>query len=210
MTQFRRVAQACTLAVVLVTPQLLHAQRSDSHTWKLGVSAGSMLIQTRTQDTKVLPSFGAHFLVMSSRVGLQLGVDEGFGSDERSNLALFNDVRRYQVVAMAFPFSAPLEPYFGVGGGLLHAVGPRVDAIVQDPTDRQTLLDEYKEASASGFATLLGGLQGRWGRLTAFGQYQIGTAPSDDKLLRGAHHSFHGGIRIGLGSAREGIRAGGY
>lgn len=210
MTLFRRVAQGCTLAAILVSPQALQAQRGDAHTWKIGASAGSILIQTRTQDTEVLPSFGAHFLIMASRVGLQFGVDEGFGSDERSDLALFNDVRRYQAVAIAFPFSAPLEPYFGVGGGIMQVVGPRVDAVVQDPTDRQTLLDEYKEGSASGFATLLAGLQGRWGRFTAFGQYQIGSSPADDKLLRGASHSFHGGLRIGLGSAREGVAAGGY
>ncbi len=92
-----------------------------------------MIFQTRTQDTEVLPSFGAHLLIMASRVGLQVGIDEGFGSDERSGLALFNDLRRYQAVLIAFPFSAPLEPYVGIGGGFLQAVGVRVDAVVQDP-----------------------------------------------------------------------------
>mgnify|MGYP000095934062 CR=1 FL=1 len=46
--------------------------------------------------------------------------------------------------------------------------------------------------------------------LPAFAQAQIGTAPRDDKLLRGATYSLHGGIRIGLGSAKEGVKAGGY
>ena len=169
-----------------------------------------MLFQTRTQATEVVPSFGAPYLIMAARVGLQIGADEGLGSDERSNLALFNDLRRYQAVLMAFPFSAPLEPYFGLGGGVLQAVGPRVDPVVQDPTDRETLRAAFDESSASGFMTVMAGIQGRWGRFTAFGQYQLGTAPANDKLLRGALHSLHGGLRIGLGSSREGIKAGGY
>lgn len=210
MMSIRRVAQAGTLAATLLLPQAVHAQRSDSHTWAIGASAGSMIFQTRTQDTDVLPSVGAHLLIMASRVGLQVGVDEAFGSDERSGLALFNDLRRYQALLIAFPFSSPLEPYFGVGGGVLQAVGVRVDAVVQDPNDRQDLQDQFQESSSSGFLTFMGGIQGRWGRFTAFGQYQLGTAPSNDKLLRGALHSVHGGLRIGLGSAREGIRAGGY
>lgn len=210
MMLIRRVAQVGALAALLLPLTAIQAQRSDSHTWSIGANAGSMIFQTRTQDTDVLPSFGAHFLIMAKRVGLQMGVDEAFGSDERSNLALFNDLRRYQAVLIAFPFTSPLEPYFGIGGGMLQAVGVRVDPIVTDPLDRQDLLDDYQEASTTGFMTLMGGLQGRWGRFTAFGQYQVSTAPSDDKLLRGALHSVVGGLRIGLGSAREGIRAGGY
>lgn len=210
MTLFRRVAQVGALATVLLLPTALQAQRADSHTWKIGLQAGSILFQTQTQDNTVVPSFGAHFLVMASRVGLQIGVDEGFGSDERSGLALFNDLRRYQAVIVAFPFKSALEPYFGVGGGIMQAVGPRVDPIVQDPIDRENLRAAFDEASASGFATVMAGIQGQWGRFTAFGAYQLGTAPSRDKLLRGATHSIHGGLRIGLGSSREGIRAGGY
>ena len=134
----------------------------------------------------------------------------GFGSDERSGLIVFNDVRRYQAVLMAFPVNAPLEPYFGVGGGILQVVGPRVDDSVTDPFDREELAAAAEEASSHAFATAIAGVQGRWGRLTAFGQAQIGTSPNRDKLLRGALYSVHGGIRIGLGSAKEGVRAGGY
>jgi len=210
MTLFRRVAQAGALLIALLMPSVAEAQRSDSYTWKIGVSAGSMLFKTQTEDTKVIPSFGAHFLIMASRVGLQVGIDEGFGSDERSGLALFNDLRRFQAVAIAFPFSSPIEPYFGIGGGVLQVVGPRVDPVVIDPIDRDDLDDFFDEASTSGFLTVMAGVQGRWGRFTAFGQYQLGTAPNDDKILSGVLHSFHGGLRIGLGSAREGIRAGGY
>lgn len=212
MSQIQRAFGACLVALALtaVTPGRATAQRDDSYTWKLGLQAGSMMIQTRTQDTKILPSAGAHILIMGRRGGLMVGVDEGLGSDEQSGLILFNDVRRYQAVLMAFPVKAPLEPYFGVGGGIMQVISPRVDPVVQDPFTRADLLSSAQDASAYAFMTGLAGVQGRWNRFTAFAQAQIHTAPGDDKLIRGASYSFHGGIRIGLGSAKEGVKAGGY
>jgi hypothetical protein len=57
----------------------------------------------------------------------------------------------------------------------------------------------------------------------AFGQYQITTSPSQKtvtaadgsllavgRLLDGPTHTFMGGLRIGLGSAREWVRNGCY
>ena len=57
----------------------------------------------------------------------------------------------------------------------------------------------------------------------AFGQYQItssggqkvatasdGTVVGVGQLLDGPTHTFTGGLRIGLGSAREDVKAGGY
>ena len=46
--------------------------------------------------------------------------------------------------------------------------------------------------------------------MTAFAQYQLGSAPNDDKLLRGVMHSLNAGIRIGLGSTKDDLKAGGY
>lgn len=212
MTFLRRAATAAFLGLLMAVPSAARAQRSDSYTWKFGIDAGSMIFTTRTQDATVIPSAGAHILVMGKRGGLEFGITEGFGSDEETSggLVLFNDLRRYQAVLLAFPFSMALEPYFGLGGGIMQVVGPRVSAAVQDPTDRATLLDAAKEASTSGFLTGLVGVQGRWKRFTVFAQYQLHTSPSDNKLLKGPLHTVHAGIRFGLGSAREGVRAGGY
>ena len=212
MTFFRRAATACALGLFVGLPNAAHAQRADSYTWKFGLDAGSMIFSTRSQASKVIPSAGAHVMIMARRSALMVGVDEGFGSNERSSggLIIFNDLRRYQAVLVAFPFKLALEPYFGVGGGVLQVVGPRVDPVVQDPSARQLLLTTAQDASTSGFMTGLAGLQGRWKRLAVFAQYQIHSSPSDDKLLKGALHSFHVGLRFGLGSAKEGVRAGGY
>jgi hypothetical protein len=197
-----------------LAPAHLMAQRADSYTWKIGFEAGCMMFQTRSQDTKTIPSGGASVLVMARQGGLLIGVDEGFGSNESTSggVIMFNDLRRYQAVLMAFPVHSQLEPYFGAGGGFLEVVSPRVNPAlgITDPTQRDALLSAANDASASGFLTALVGIQGRWGRGTAFAQYQLGSAPSPDKLLRGVMHSLHVGIRIGLGSTKDEFKAGGY
>jgi hypothetical protein len=211
MTLIRRAAGILVLAAIVVTlPSAAAAQRRDSFTWSIGLNAGPMIFETQTQDSEVVPSFGAHFLIMSRRGGLMVGIDEAFGSDEESGLVRFNDIRRWQAVMMAFPISAPIEPYFGIGGGIMQVVNPRIDNSVTDPFESAQLLELASEASTSSFATVLAGLQGQWGRMTAFAQYQLHTAPGDGKLLRGAMHSIQGGVRITLGSSREGVSAGGY
>jgi len=212
MTFFRRAATASMLGLLLGLPSVAQAQRDDSYTWKFGLDFGSMIFSTHTQPSSAIPSAGAHILVMAKRSGLMVGVTEGFGSDETSagGLILFNDIRRYQAVLMAFPIKGAIEPYFGVGGGLLQAVNPRVDPVVQDPVDRAELQSAADSASTSGFMTGLVGVQGRWKGLSIFAQYQLGSAPNDDKLLASVLHSFHAGLRFSLGSAREGTKAGGY
>src|SRR3989304_5402449 len=67
---------AATLALALLSalaPTQLVAQRSDSYTWKLGLNAGAMMFQTRSQDTKTIPSAGAHVLIMARKGGLIFG-----------------------------------------------------------------------------------------------------------------------------------------
>lgn len=212
MTLFRHRVAISAIVLAAALPGAALAQRSDSYTWKLGLEGGIMAFQTNSQNTKVVPAAGAHFLIMAHRGGLLVGVDEGIGTNEQADggLVLFNDVRRYQAMFMAFPVSGPVEPYFGGGGGIMQVVGPRIVSGITDPTERETDLAAAQDASASGFLSILGGVQLRLGRLNVFAQYQATTSPSNDKLLQGATQSLMAGIRIGLGSAREGVAAGGY
>ena len=76
------------------------------------------------------------------------------------------------------------------------------------PILRDQLRQAAEEGSTHAFATFLAGAQGRWGRLTVFGQYQLHTAAGDASLLHGVMHTVHGGIRIALGSSKEGVRGG--
>ena len=64
---------------------------------------------------------------------------------------------------------------------------------------------------SSGFGSLVGGLQYRISpKLVVYGQYQVTSSPSAGSLLVGPTHTLVGGIRFGLGNAKEGVRGGGY
>ena len=127
----------------------------------------------------------------------------------------FNDIRKYSAVLMAFPIKAAAQPYLGVGYGIIHTVSPQVGATA--------FQSDAEELGSSGFGTFLAGLTFQVGRMMAFGQYQITTSPGQGfvrdgtgavvaagRLLTGPTHTFSGGIRVGLGGARESIKTGGY
>jgi len=212
MTLLRHRVAIAAVALAATLHGTASAQRDDSYTWKLGLDLGVMSFQTVGQpNSTVVPSVGAHFLIMAHKGGLLVGIDEGVGTNEHATSnVLFNDVRRYQAVLMAFPVSGPIEPYFGGGLALLQVVGPRVDQnLITDPTEQASLLADANNRSATTSLVILAGVQGRWKRFTVFAQYEAATSPSDSMLLHGSVQTFHGGIRIGLGSARETISAGG-
>jgi hypothetical protein len=138
----------------------------------------------------------------------------------------FNRIRRYSFTLTAYPVRGPAEPYFGVGFGLLQVINPEITGVYADQSEAAQAQFLADQGAASGFAHFTIGLQFRAGSVAAFGQYQIGTAPgqsvcvsSDEcrfsglvtnNLLRGTTHSLMGGIRIGLGRARQEITGGGY
>jgi hypothetical protein len=183
-----------------------------------------MFFKTPTQSRSAIPTFGGQALIVAKRTGLMLSFEEGVGSDETSAYTdvggvqpvTFNDIRKYSATLMAFPIRSAAQPYFGVGYGLIHVVNPR--PLAGGSSSNAT------DLGSSGFGTFIGGLQFQVGRMMAFGQYQITTSPSghtivdqtgnfvaSGRLLDGPTHTFTGGLRIGLGSARdEGTRAGGY
>jgi hypothetical protein len=191
--------------------------------WYVGAQGGVMLFDTPAQDREAMPTFGGQTLIVARRTGLLLSVEEGVGDDEQSSYAdlggtqtvTFNDIRKYSAVLMAFPIKAAAQPYLGVGYGIIHTVSPQVSG-----TGFQS---DAEDLGSSGFGTFLAGITFQVGRLMAFGQYQITTSPgtgyvtdgtgavvASGRLLSGPTHTFSGGLRFGLGSARESVKTGGY
>jgi hypothetical protein len=213
------------LALCLSTAGLSAQEPGNgSFQWYIGPQAGVSVFKTPTQDHTAIPSFGGQALIVARRTGLMLSVEEAVGSDETSSYldangeqaVTFNDIRKYSAVLMAFPIRAAAQPYLGVGWGIMHVVNPQ-------PASAGAFQDDAIELGSTGFGTFLGGVQFQLGRVMAFGQYQITTSPSNDtvtdddgnvlafgRLLEGPMHTFSGGIRIGLGSARENVKTGGY
>lgn len=230
----RMVTLSIPVALALcVGAAQLSAQQPGNGTfqWFVGGHGGVMNYGTDAGRANA-PVGGAHLLVTARRTGLLLSVEQGFDADgagsyvvQASNAdgvvtssgvvnASFSYVRKYSAVLMAFPIRGPASPFFGVGVGILHTGGHGFDDGI------------VKSMGSSGFGTLVGGLNFRISHFSAFGQYQVTTAPgirtfsqkfADDSevfgfgnLLSGPTHTFTAGLRFGLGNARERASGGGY
>ena len=189
--------------------------------WSFGVQGGAIFFTTQRQTQSTIPAAGAHISVISRRAGLQLGFEEAFGSDEPSAFldpnsvvreVTFDRIRRYGFNLTGYPVRGAVEPYLGVGFGIVQVVDWEFDENEAFSSADEAGLATFtaNEKSASAFASFLAGLQFRVGRLAAFAQYQIQTAPRAGDLLRGTGMSVMGGLRFSLGSARENVKGGGY
>jgi hypothetical protein len=213
------------LALCLAAAQLPAQQLgSGGFQWYVGGQGGVMLFETPNQTSDGVVTGGGHLLIMARRTGLLFSVEEGFGSKEVTSYTdgngsvqtvTFNDLRKYSAMLMAFPLQIPIQPYVGVGLGLLHIVNPR-------PSDTGST-ETASALGSTGFASVLGGVQLKVARFIAFGQYQITSGMTTQrfressigrdatgKMLNGPTHTFSAGLRIGLGNARERPQAGGY
>lgn len=197
--------------------------RDHRFKWFFGAQAGAMLFETPSQTRTGVPAFGAHLAIVSRRAGLMVGVDEAFGSGESTGFIdsnsggiarsmTFDRLRRYQFNMTGYPVRGALEPYLGVGFGLLQVINPQFgeNEVFSSAEEAAFSADNAHEKSATGFMSFLAGVQFRVGRMAAFGQYQISSSPSAGNLLRGPGHSLMGGLRFSLGSSKEGVRGGGY
>lgn len=221
-----RSIPVAALALCLGTAHLAaQAPGNGNFQWYVGGQGGVTFFKTPTQGRSGIPTFGGQALIVAKRTGLMLSFEEGVGSNETSSYTdangvqpvTFNDIRKYSAMLMAFPIRSAAQPYLGVGYGILHVVNPT-------PVSAGAFQSDANELGSFGFGSFVGGLQFQVGRFMAFGQYQITTSPSQKvaldndgvtvlavgRLLTGPTHTFTGGLRIGLGSAREGVRNGGY
>ena len=192
--------------------------------WYVGGQAGAMIFGTptrtppRSRPSAARRSSSPSAPACCSRSRKRLGSDERqlvLATRAATQAVTFNDIRKYSAVLMAFPIKAAAQPYFGVGYGIMHAV---------NPGGRPHRVERHaSELGSTGFGTLLGGLTFQVSRFMAFGQYQITTSPSR-RHGRGCRWQRRGGrgacstarptrspaACFGLGSAREGVKTGGY
>jgi len=192
--------------------------QGDDYRWYLGGQAGASVFRTPNQTRGAIPMAGGHALIKARKGALYLAVEEAFQDGQESSYidytagggeqpVTFSDVRRYTFGLLVFPVRGHMQPYVGVGGGIMHVVSPQPQgggsaAVAQ-------------EAGSTGFGALMGGLQIRVGGVSVFGHYQLQTVPGykgvtaggelagEGRLISGAVHTITGGVRFSLGPSRE-------
>jgi hypothetical protein len=188
---------------------------SGDFRWYLGAQGGVYNFETTAQTRGWLPTAGLHTLIIARRTGLLLQADEVIGTSEvgaysdslaptGARTVVFNDIRRASFALMAFPWRSPIEPYFGVGGGLAWTINPQPQGTAGlTPAELDAVLSETDDRSSFGYALAIAGAQLRAGPVMVFGQVQATTAAPRGSIYKGATFLGQGGIRISLGKARE-------
>jgi hypothetical protein len=187
----------------------------SNYRWYIGGQGGVFNFQTTGQTRGWIPSVGGHTMIIAKRTGLLVSVDDALGSNEVATIAYagsatglqqvtFNDVLRFSFHMMAYPWRGIVEPYIGVGGGIMYAVSPQaLNTAGYTPAELQSLYDTIDNLTSTGFASVVGGVQIKGGPFMIFGQYQINTAPSRGNAFVGSTQTASVGLRLLLGSSRE-------
>ena len=234
MRMFTRIIPLAALVLGLPGEHLLAQQPGNGggFQWYIGGQGGIMNFGSPVEGRKTQPMGGAHLLITARRTGLLLSVEQSFGPTVQSSYSVqvfdslgnfvdqqeipvsFKYIRKYSAMLLAFPIKGPVTPFFGIGVGIQHTGG-------HTPADGFAT-----DLGSSGFGSLMGGLNLRVSRFSAFGQYQVTTGPRQQSssvtfrdgssmtafgnLFTGPTHTLSAGLRFGLGNARERPQGGGY
>ena len=191
--------------------------------WYWGAQGGAFVSKTNTQPLVYDPIVGGHWLITSRRTALYVAYEQAFFLTDAnavifdpnsSNSSVgpsfrdvsFSDMRRLMFGVLAFPAQKVIEPYGGGGFALMQVLNPTIDCssgcTLSEATEAN---DRVHEASSRAFFWLMGGLQINYSsKLNVFAHYLI-TSSAPNFLIEGNTHSMQGGIRLSLGTSKEGI-----
>jgi hypothetical protein len=191
--------------------------------WYWGAQGGFLLSKTNTQPYVYDPMVGGHWLITSRRTALYVAYEQAFfltaaqaviydpGSSSSSvgpgfRDVTFKDVRRLMFGVVAYPTQKIIEPFGGAGFALMQVLNPTVDCSRCTSLGEATqAADRVHDHASKAFFWLMGGLQINYSsKLNVFAHYLL-TSSAANFLLEGNTHTIQGGIRLSLGSSKEGI-----
>lgn len=191
--------------------------------WYWGAQGGAFVSKTNTQPLVYDPIVGGHWLITSRRTALYVAYEQAFFLSDAnavifdpnsSNSSVgpsfrdvaFNDMRRIMFGVLAFPAQKVIEPFGGGGFALMQVLNASPDCSAGCTLSEATEAgDRVHEASSRAFFWLMGGLQINYSsKLNVFAQYVL-TSSAANFLLESNTHTLQGGIRVSMGSSKEGI-----
>ena len=191
--------------------------------WYWGAQGGFFLSKTNTEPYAYDPMFGGHWLITSRRTALYVAYEQAFFLSDAhavifdpnsSGCSLgaapcrdvsFSDVRRIMFGVVAYPTQKVIEPFAGLGFAIMQVTNPIVDCPGCNLSEAAQADDRVNEASSKAFVWLMAGLQINYSsKLNVFAHYLL-TSSGNNFLLQGNTHSLQGGVRVSLGTSKEGI-----
>jgi hypothetical protein len=195
-----------------------YEQRSSDwqHKWYWGAQAGIFVFRTNFDSYAFEPTFGGHWLITGKRTALYASYEQSLfinprhvtivepsGTVNPGNVQ-FNNLRRIMVGVLAFPAQLRVEPFAGGGFAIMEALNVEASCVSCQGSDLGQLQDEADNAATKAFFWWMGGIDIKQGRLALYGHYIL-TSAAASFLIQGVTHTFQGGVRYSLGSAKEGI-----
>ena len=191
--------------------------------WYWGAQGGFFLSKTNTQPYVYDPIVGGHWLITSRRTALYVAYEQAlFLSDANAVIfdpnssgcsvgsapcrdVTFNRVRRLMFGVLAYPTQKVIEPFGGLGFAIMQILNPVVDCTGCDLSQASQADDRVNDASSKAFFWVIGGLQINYSsKLNVFAQWLM-TSSAANFLLQSNTHSLQGGVRVSLGTSKEGI-----
>jgi hypothetical protein len=195
-----------------------YEQRSSDwqHKWYWGGQAGLLIFRTNYDSYAFEPTFGGHWLITGRRTALYAAYEQSFfisprrvtivqgdGGVNPGNVQ-FNNLRRLMVGVLAFPAQLRVEPFAGGGFAIMQALNVETSCPGCSGSVAGQLQDDAENASTKAFFWWMGGVDIKQGRLALYGHYIL-TSAAANFLIQGTSHTFQGGVRYSLGSAKEGV-----
>jgi len=191
--------------------------------WYWGAQGGFFLSKTNVQPYVYDPIVGGHWLITSRRTALYVAYEQSFFLTDAhavifdpasSNSSVgpgfrdvaFKDVRRLMFGVLAYPTQKVIEPFGGGGFALMQVLHPTVDcSSCTTLGEAVEASDRVHDQSSKAFFWVMGGLQINYSsKLNVFAHYLL-TSSAANFLLESNTHTLQGGIRLSLGTSKEGI-----
>jgi hypothetical protein len=114
---------------------------------------------------------------------------------------LFNDARKYSFTLLAFPFNGSIQPYLGVGFGILHTVNEYPNGPFNSAAEADQAKETADDLGTHTYPNFTAGAQARLGRFLVFGQYE--SPVPRRRITSSARPTPSTRGRIKIGSSRE-------
>lgn len=184
--------------------------------WYWGAQAGAHRFKTpegsASWETGI--TFGAHWLITGSRMGLYMSYDHILYDDALSVISdptsgtgvrsvQFDNGRYVQADLIAMPLKGAMQLMIGAGFTIHNISDASVQGTFATPEDQAYSQALVEDAATRAFFNIMGGLQFMLGRKAAvYFSYEF--VPSTKNfLLSGEQHTFGGGIRYSFGGRKE-------
>lgn len=192
--------------------------------WFWGAQGGAFLSKTNTQPLVYDPMIGGHWLITSRRTALYVAYEQAFFLSDANAVIFdnsssgcslgagipcrdvsFHDVRRIMFGVLAFPAQKVIEPFAGAGFAMMQVLNPVADCPGCTLSQAVEADDRAHEAASKAFFWIMGGLQINYSsKMNVFAHYIL-TSGAANFLLESNTHTLQGGVRISMGSSKEGI-----